>query len=448
MKESLKSVLLIILLIMAVVLTYLNTLQPFFVEPSWNAEPSSVSLSGVVRPSAIFFSYGGGAYTRIYDKKISAAVWEALAQDLPVYFDGAETVEQITRSEYADAFAKHSVLLFLPGLDRSLLASDGKLGSYPFYEEILLTDDGVFAKSSGEYFRILAENYRGIGAAAAAAAQTEGESYRRVADRFSLEKVLGIPSDAINYYPVPYTNAASVTKSSVKPEINTLDQNAVNEIAKNIFGDRLDFSQTYEDASNSVVIMYDRGRRSITFSENGELIFKNRPENNERGSFETALGAALRVISVSGGVPDGLYLQSCTVGENGEFNFEFGYSLGGYKVCSGGGEHIGVRAVVIGGEVEELRRYILVPEMVYPPESLQYFPVDQCISGNIEQFDGFADYPQGQRFFRICAALEATNMIFYSSGYTITPAWEIIVGGEVYLFDAFSGEPIIGERGK
>lgn len=447
MIERFKSIFLIILLVMAVVLTYLNTLQPFFVEPQKTGEQSGVSMRSVVRPSAIFYSHGDGVYTRIYDKKSNQAIWDIFSERLPEIFDGAEVVRQVSKGEYAEAFLRRSFLLYLPGLSRELLVSDSELGSYPFYDEIVLCDNAIYARASEGYYVLESEEAVSIEPAVGVVLGTKTESYRRIADRFSIAEVLGTSADDINYYPVPYTNMASVTKSSVRAEFNINESSAVNEIAKNILGERLDFAQMYEDASKSIVVLHDRGRKSITFQPDGELIFKNLPGNSERLGFEEALSAVLRLAAVSGGVPEGLYLLSCEIGADGEYSFDFGYNLGGHRVvCCGANEYVGIRAVVAGDSVSELRRFILLPENVYPPEQIQYFPADQCISRNIEVFSKFWDYPESERFFRICAEIEAINMVFCSSGYVIEPAWEICVGGDTYLFDAFSGEPIKGER--
>lgn len=445
MKEKVKSSVLFILFIMALVLTYLNTLQPFFVlSQSESKDDLRSTIASVVKPRAVFYSNGQNFYTRVYDKSLFDMIWGQVMPSLTEIFDGTEVLKEIRKTEYVKAFENQSLLLVLTGVDRSLITNSGILGSFYCYEEILICEECLNVKLNGKYYSVTGKGRQNIKSIGEKIKLINGDKYRRVVDRFSLRDTLGTDEEYLNYYPFPYDYPTRIVKTSAKNEFGIKDRSYINDIAKVVIGDRLDFTQIFEDSAKSLVFVYNKGEKSLTFTVDGQLLYKARVTDStrlHRDDFESSLTAAVEMIAKSGGIPEGLYLRNCTRSEDGKFIFVFNYKLAGqYAVL---GHAAGVEVVVDGDMVVEMSRKIVLPELLVSAGTSNYIPVDQCIYKSLNIFTDFED---NEKLYSVCAKIEEVNMTFYYTGTELIPTWEVVINGKTYLFDANYGEYIPEEQ--
>lgn len=438
MKERIKSVVLFVLFVMALVLTYLNTLQPFFVvSQSEDSLPLNEVMASVVKPRAIFYSSGDHDYTRIYDQVLFQRIWDQIMPDIVRTLDGSETLTEITKTAYAEAFERESILLIMTGVDRNLITNGGILGSFYCYEEILICDECLNVKWNGKYYSIDKKKGGSIQSIGERIKKSETSKYRRVADRFSLRDTLGPSEEYMNYYPFPYEYPTKIVRTSTRNEFSLQERSHINEVAKIVIGDRLDFTQIFEDSAKSLVFVYHKGEKSLTFTVDGFLLYKARYTDNSRivrDDFESALAAAVDMITKSGGVPEGLYLKDCTLTESGKYLFSFSYQLAGqYSVR---GNHAGIRVLVDGDMVLEMDRKIVFPELLVATGASNYISVDQCIYKNL---DIFSNFDSKEKLYHVCSKIEEVNMVFYYNDSELIPAWEVVIDGKKYLFEANNG---------
>lgn len=436
MKEIVKSIILLILFVAALVLTYLNTMQPFFViAPTQEERMETIPPDAVLRPRFVLYSDGIGNYKRLHDhvRKLDSGFYEKLAGVL----SGSETLIRVDKREYVDAFAKQSVMLSSVGLDKKYITKFSHLGSYYCYDEILIGNQAIYVKNDDAYYKV--EDASGIDLSVYNDVWEgiEGEVYRRIYDRFSLHQTLSDRPEFVNYHLIPYSQIATFFRYSVKPELNIHDRGEINAVAKSILGERLDFTQIFEDAAHSIVFVYNKGEKSLTFTRQGMLHFRQRPNEavrTKKADFEQALASALKFIFYSGGIPKDMRMESCVVGEHGEYYFFFVYSaVGKYKVV---GEDCGISVIVEGDSVVEMNRKVVFAEGIFASELKSYVPVDQCINNHLYLFETDTKY---EKFYYALSQIENIDAVLYLKEGELIPAWEVSYPGRSYLFEMETG---------
>lgn len=438
MKETLKSIALFILFIMALVLTYLNTLQPFFVVSSDGTDATySISLHAVVKPHTMIYSDGVGNYGVLLD---TTGVERQIVREVREVFNGAEILEPIDKKRFVESFGKKSILMKTVGLDRSYFTDSGELGDFYCYDEILVDQSGYYVRQNDAYFSVKTDRLLDIDALEEAIVLDKTEVYRRIYDRFSLKRMLGDSEVYLNYNLIPYGNISKVVRSSTKPEFVLEDRDSINEIAKSVLGDRLDFTQIFVDSANSIVFVYNKGEKSLTFTQDGRVLFKSRPQENQKAKktdFESALRVAIGFVANSGGVPEGMVLNDCSLGENGEYYFDFSYRIAGKYPVVGSG--CGIYVMVKDDSVLEMSRRVVIPEVLFTSYLKTHVPVDQCINNYLDLFGVEGD---SERFYLICSKLEEVKTVYYYRNAELVPTWQIRVEGRDYWFDIETGEHI------
>ncbi len=439
MKEKLKSITLFILFVLALVLTYLNTAEPFFVSNKDDVSlERPVSLKSVMTASAICYSFGNGDYTRIYKHEIYYPIWSEAYDALDGISVTNDRLKPISKKNFFDNFSKKSFLIQLYGIyDDVDLGSESLFG----FDDILITEREIFIRKHDLYYKIKDEDVSDLYTSMVQHINHKKYvSYRKVSDRFSLREILGKDEAFLNYSLIPYTYDASVAKASAMYEFDYKDRAEINAIAKGVLGERLDFTQSFIDSSDSVVLMSDRGTRSLTFANDGKIIYRTKISEQAGAafSFEHALMKALDAIKLVHGIPEGLFLKGCYKIEDNKYQLEFGYTFGGgqYLVT---GEDVGIRVVVQGEQVLEVHRKIIKPKLTKVPDSTTFRSIDRCISDNFPVFDVDFESYKGNEIFYVYSLIEDVSMVFLYGDNQLSPTWNIVVDGKVYYFDAVEG---------
>ncbi len=446
MIEKLKSIVLFILLLMALVLTYLNTAGSFFVvreaESSLAQEGEDVS---VIQPVSISYSFGDGMYTRIYSNELFDQVWAKFYAPLCEVEFTENSLIEISKMEFFEEFSNKAFLFQLRPI---VLSGEAEYAVADIFtcNDVLVKESGVFVRRGNRFFKLnrVSDSYA---EAEALVVNADHVSYRRVSDRFSLLNILGQDEDYLNYCLIPYFYSASVTRTSVMYEYNLNNRAEINDMAKGVFGERLDFTQSFLDSSGSVVLMSDRGKQSLSFTQNGTVIYREKQSDSalEATDFKRALQKAINSIRIVGGLPEGLFLKDC-VKQGEAYAFSFGYTFGGgyYEVV---GEDVGISVLIQGNQVLEVKRRVLVPTLVRVPESPSLYSIDQCITDNLRFFEVDFRQHSSNKVFYIYSLINEASLVFWYDEQELSPTWRIVIEGKVYFFDAVDGHYLGGKDG-
>lgn len=443
MKELVKSLALIFLVLMAILLSYLNIGMPFFISENTRAQVDTVDPLEYIRPVAINYSFGNSEYTRILDYDVEFIIWSELGKSLTRYFDGLKEKRAIDLSKYVEAYERRSFLLEFDCFASDLDYIDAEYRGFFEYAEILVTQNAVYAKGSTDhkfYQLFSASETPPIVALIEEMQHTDVIPYRRIMDRFSLLAILGAGKESQNYHLVPFRYNAMVTSSTSVLEFDTSNSVEIIERAKPMFDERLEFVKTFYDSDGSMVVMSSNGEKSVSFSPNGILRFRGRPSKEKVGSgnFLQSLSVAVHFMKLSGQLPDDLRISQ-VIETDGGYNFVFEYALYGIYpiVNSDPDSYVGITTLVYNGEVLEMYRQVVLPERILVPKELSLYPIDRCISNNLSTFE--MDSKAHDAFFSTVARIRRADIVFRSLDGVLTPIWSIWLGDHLYYFDAVTG---------
>ena len=115
-KEQFKTILLILLVLSSVVLMQLNLFDGLVMglEYSDVMDTPSTNLSTYISPQSFFISFGGLSYTKVYDIKMQDNIWGEIRPYILSSFLNYESITEISREEYVNAFTDKSILIRMP----------------------------------------------------------------------------------------------------------------------------------------------------------------------------------------------------------------------------------------------------------------------------------------------------------------------------------------------
>lgn len=442
-REGIKTAVLVALTAMAVVLIYLGSvhMRPVVQSEALPAIRSDMRLN-ILRPDSIFYSRGNCEYSRLYDNRDFYNLWSDVVDFLDNFVRFPYDFDKIERADFIDALEEEGI--YIKNYHRfEVEPSEGQL---IFAKELFICKDGIYINAGyfdDKYLKVdrvpsqpeqqrLAEIFMGL-------SEIKGlGSYRRMMD---VSNVKG----SQNYYPIPTSYRADIVKMSTKLEFDPSDSNALNALAKNVLGERLDFTQVYVDSERSSVFLHDRGESLLTFKQDGSIIYRRKePDTAGAGaaeaSIEQSLSAAVNMIMLSGGMPEGAYLKRISSSAEGEYVFEFGYKLSGQYDVVSVGDSLGISVSTSGNVVTSMSRRILVPNKDYPPEALQFYEIMNFIEDMTDRDVVYSSHARKEHYAKICEKIDEVNLVFFESMGELMPAWEIRMGSEKYLLDAITGK--------
>lgn len=478
LRETIKSIVLVSLILTAVVLSQFILLDgpTRTLVASDESVTTTADVTKYINPQGLFISFGGLSYTKIDDTLKGASLWEELRPILIQAVNNYEHVALIESTEYIDAFSDHSIMLrFSSGLTletwfslyNTALNLPTSMEDIIPYEVILRGDDAndmyIYDRVHETYFllnytRDDVESY----AIEALIDGIEGEGYveyRKISDRFSLIETVPDNPNRFNYELVPYAYTYLTQPLRITNEIS-LDEDAfdtdIAEIASTVFGNRLDFVKQLEDVNGAIVLMYGYGDKALTIDASGEVSFNqkfNESTAKELG-FKQSLSIAAGMIEQFGVMPDGLRLSevTSTFDTYTTWQFKFMYQLNNTTVS----DQVGyIEVTVKAGQPIALKKNVkIVTSKVYVNNDRMY-SIDNCISSNylevslyyLQDNDIYDETTNSvQYYFPIRSAIETIDLEYYQVDMQMIPVWKIVISGRTYLFNAYSGEMIKNYR--
>lgn len=484
LKERLKSILLITLIISSLVLTQINLFDGLMISEgiSDDVDISSTRLSTYINPQSYFVSFGGLSYTRVYDFKLQDNIWGEIRPFILSCFINYESVQEIKRDEYIKAFSDRSLLVRMP-LDLS--ASQ----YYSIFSDEVLDDDikkitpkeyllregnvrslYVFDAESDKYYLIKHKNVMHDIASLIDAVKAEEQiEYRKISVRFSLDSTVSEAYNQLNYELIPYQDYSITPSIRIENEVS-LDEEQfgrdVSSISSSVFGSRLDFVKRLKDINDSIILMYGYGDKSLTVTHDGLISYRKKFDATKSKilNFKEAFALATGKIENFGLLPEGLFLAEYVEDKTtNTFSFYFNYKLNSLSIAESFSSDYPIVVVVRENQVVSVDKNmkIFAGEMVDSRYSNieRLFTIDECITNNFLEMSVYylqdndiynSEVDPFEYYYPIWSEISSIDLRYLIEESDITvsiasetymiPAWQVVISDRTYLFNAYSGK--------
>ena len=405
-KERIKTVLLVVLFITAVLLSYLYWRDSSFLEikETMDNRLSSTTLasqtipdpSEFVCPDSIDVNFGDGTYTSFHEN--ARSVWEEI---LPFYTGFTKekglTVEMLSEAQWNNIMSFQSVQCrFSYPLPHSFFRT---LGAKSYNESDHFTsltvlgfskvfDDSYFIRSGdGSYFRIRASEYDSSGILSLI------ESLRaRSSDQYyPMNQFLGTDNTAIT----PFATQIDLPTLQLHNMTGNESEQFETELARNFFGQSLDFIRTVTDNSGTTIFLYNYGETSLTIYQNGFFEYQDSPSSADKTvGFVEAFRTASAFIAEHGtwSAHDGNTIHFLledvdrdTYNRSSVYTFRFRSHYNGRKIY--GSDNV-LTIVVTGTQVTYYSRNLRIPGeedfTLTPNTETPNYPFVDVVSQNYE----------------------------------------------------------------
>lgn len=479
-KERMKTVLLITLVLSSLFLTQVNLFDGLLISEgvTEEIEVHSTKLSMYINPQSYFVSFGGLSYTKVYDLKMQDNLWSEIRPFILSSFLNYESIEEIDREDYIKAFSDRSLLVRMP-VDLSVsqfysifsdkVLSDGVADITP--REFLLREGNVrslyvFDALSSKYYLMKHKTMQhDVGALIDAVRNIEIVDYRKLSDRFSLSSTLEGEDDKLNYELIPYQYDFIVSGIKVQNEVrmdDTYFNQDVSSISGAVFGNRLDFVKKLKDVNDSIVLMYGYGDKSLTVSRTGNIAYRQKfnPQNSKSLTFKEAFSIAAGKLENFGLMPEGIYLSNYEYDQSSKtYTFNFNYKLNSLSIAELDQSLDPIKIKVKENQVIAVDKNIKSFAGEYTPEKFmnsgRMFTIDECITNNIVEINVYYLQDSGiqdstlekyKYYYKIVSEIKSIDLKYFeesdgNDSYMI-PVWEVKISNRVYLFNAYDGKLI------
>ena len=478
--ETLKSIILIVLVISTVMLTQINLFDGLMISQgqSNTVDLPSSKLSFYINPQSYFVGLGGLSYTKVYDQTLQDNIWSEIRPFILSTFLNHDEIMEITKDEYIRAFSEKSLMVRMPfempiddfySLFSSEMLSNDIRNIYP--KEYLLREGNVrslfvFDEKNQKYYLIKHKTLtHDIGSVISLIKESSYAEYRKVSDRFSLISTVGAEYNQKNYELIPYLYDFMIPSISIENEVRMQDvyfTNDVSGITSAVFGDRLDFVKRLKDVNDSVVLMYGYGDKSITVSHDGKIAYRKKTEanTNRQMTFKEAFALAMGKIENFGAQPDGLYLTDYEyIEQDNTYRFYLNYKIAALAIGQQSLDDFPYFVEVKDHQVVSIDKNVKFNrgEMVLNAFSdvERMFTIDDCLSNNFLEVSIY--YLQDNNiystaqdtieyYFPVRSEISSIDLnyieTFESDKAYLLPAWQVVISGRTYLFNAYNGELI------
>ena len=471
LKETIKSIVLVGLILMTVILSrfiLLDEPKRTF-EASDEIEVASVDVTHYINPQSFLISFGGLSYTKVDDTDQQEALWDALKPAMIQAVNDFTTVEMIDKETYVAAFSDKSIMLRFPfelnfqtwlPLYNSAIELPSSIGGITPYELIFKGESSsniyIYDKLNETYYHITSTGSSTSVTALVTEIFEEGfVEYRKISDRFSLLSTVPEDPNRFNYELLPYQYNHMTQPLKVENEVSLepeLFDQEVNAIATTVFGNRLDFVKQLEDVNGAIILMYGYGDKALTVDTDGEISFNQKfnDKTAKEMTFGQSLAVAIGMFEKFGIVPEGIRLTHFTREEDDYpvWTFSFEYQLKDTLVSPLSGY---IEVNVKGGQPIAIKKNVKrISSAVYASYN-EMFTIDNCISMNylelslyyLQDNDIYDQTTNSfQYYFPIRSAISAIDLQYYEIKMQMIPVWKIVISERTYIFNAYTGEMI------
>jgi len=357
MKESVKTIVLIILFSIAMILTGLLLIDKnaYFKAKIVETVEISAETNAIeyLKPFNYEVNFSGESFTVVYDDKIERTnIWDTSREALGRYFEFGD-IEVIQWDKWEEQKSYKSLKLnfeltfeladftevLIGAREREWAINDVQFDSIiiPAREtQVIFIGD----EDSGKYYGIkeMPKQMNEIAEIIDSVKKTEYIDYKESTNYFLLEE------DDMDYneksVQIPIVANGLVELVNVRKELDVTSNEsgtAAKSFAGKMFGENLEFVKKYTQNDKAILYMHGYGDRSYKFNVDGSIEFWDKREDKvtRKVSFGEGLKIALGEIEKMGEIPESLYLKSHEhyLQNNEEVRkYTFGYKIKGLPV--------------------------------------------------------------------------------------------------------------------
>ncbi len=472
LKEKMKSITLIGLIVMAIILSQyvlLGNLSSRTVA-SGDLTFESNHVEDYISPQSYLISFGGLSYTKVYDSDLQSDIWQGIRPYILSALMDKPTIEKIDQATYAKAFSSKSVLLRMSsGISVSDYVSvlsennwqepSALVGIIP-YEFLVCSEDPnslyIYDKKNQNYYELTSSQVSfDVGPIVTKINQTNYIEYRKISTRFSLENTVTEAENQLNYELIPSQYDAVIpsirVSREVMPDSDRFDEE-IKPFINAVFGSRMDFIKRLKDINGSTILMYGYGEKALTVTKTGQVTYTQKIDTTQitESSFSSGLKIAAGAIEVFGQLPSKVTLASYEE-EDGPLNvqkYRFSYKLDHYNVDADSG---GIEVTIKGNQLSMIKKNVAFYNAETSAGIKELYSIDNCITSNFFQVSLYylqdndiydASLNSIQYYYPIRSAIETVDMSYDLNEDIMTPIWRVVISGRTYYFNAYNGEII------
>jgi len=466
LKENIKSILIVVLFLSAILLLYFSW-GDLGIKESLNpdqVEKKTIAASTVIEPSAILVSEGNDSYIAVcgvqgyFDMCINA-ISTILSGNNP-------SVESISMSEYNEAADSKGISLkfnyFIPFASfcdaHSLVKPSGvdniNAFNYLVYSESNPTSMYVRSSREEAYYKISCtyneaeENLFNELIETAVTESTNDNAH--FVPAYTLGVMLGINEGGSSIFPL-YMES-SMQKFEYAPEFSKGNIEDIDRFGKYFFGENLDFVRKIEESNGTITYMYGYGEKTLIASPNGVFEYKRENDGKEELKFSEALNTALSFIAEHGGFTnfDGqeydAYLSNVVQNPDGKtgFHFDFSTKVNGENLVMEGAYPLSIE--VINGKVTYFRRAFILYDELKEGEKVECYSALNTLAQNYEYIDSvLADRNKANKkssLEDIAKSVETLSHAYVLKDGVAVPSWALKIGNLNFYFNLFNAEQL------
>ncbi len=484
-KESFKTILLAVLVVLSIALTQQLWITiptasgiPSSKEKTLQADKSTLNevnnISDVINPQSFVISFGGKDHTVLFSD--SYGIWQEVLPILGGYFEEGTTVEDIKPERWEEVSDIRAIKMefgySMPiGIFSSVVGKKASniQGKITTLDSILIpvSEDGVVYisdKFNGRFFRLFGK----INKDKVASLINQIGNQNNYDYYSSIRQVYAIDNNVL----VPLDLSRELQKIKVEHEINieglkqpatyanTLKQ--IDVFASAFFGENFDFVKKIIQTDGSVIYMYGYGQRVLKVTEPGSLEYVEGLDNSKAiastDMAESIKTAVQFVISREITPGHNIYLRDIRVigGNEGEkkkgYQLLFANRINGLPVyVKESPSQSPIEVQVFGKQVTYYKKLLLrekIDVSFIPPKPPEPMALYEVIDNNAEVIKKDLGLlgDEDKIFSEIMIRVKSVQLCYYDyktrDRGELIPVWKIQIEDDTYFFDAMKGNVI------
>ncbi|MEJ8552771.1 hypothetical protein [Tepidibacter sp. Z1-5] len=441
-KEKFKTYTLAILFFMSAFLLLLNISLvgfKFDLKKIYGSPNIKYNIYSVVRPYRVFVYFGGGkSSTEILD--IQDEYWNQIKIMLKQELSKQKKISEISYDNYLSKKNMKSIEAnFAKGLDvelinRSIFLNESAISDIGNIREILipLVDDKsiYFLNNKQKVYKVDLDKVKHIDLVDKLE-KKEYTEYFTVDSLFTIDNNTLIP---IKLDGISYDNISS------KNIIDVKDDKVVQKIGENILGNKYDFTNRIVEKNGNNTFIYGYGEKTLRIYNNGYIEFLNEDIENKNISLDQSLNIALAFLANQNINIDNLSLYSVkqnSINNINSYEFNFYYKVNNLKLKTDNVFNP-IQIKIAGEDVYSYEGFLKeVDQSVDGNKDKNIIPPDQILNMNFSLLKKNLKYQSGEEVWKNINGIE---LIYFSKDNHFIPSWEVTIGNEVYVFDAYKGD--------
>ena len=383
----------------------------------------------VIIPKHISIRFGQYDMTEILLEK--STYYDEIKQSIAISLRQNEGIKKIEKNQYDEAKTYDNVLLEfgnIPSIyiEKSVRMKNSLMSNLGYISEIclMLGKNEIYIKSSDTYYKITTKN------------------------KISLNRVNLLENTAYEKYYPKLENMNSnfillpLSFNKTLKNIGTmpiLEEHAINSIAKNILGDRFDFSSSIIQKSGVYFYSYNNGQEILKISKNGYLEYKKESVEHVQDDIEKSTKAMLAFLHQIGVDYKSITIDSVKKVETGSkklYKFVIKHQKDGVRVEMLPKSNDMV-ITVIGDNV--LSANIMLRNVG------DYIGMDNAVSDPSKALDSKIEYIKKTMNINdvalIISQIKDISLIYVKSqDEEALPTWKYEIGDYVFFINAINGD--------